>query len=162
MNKQEIYENLRQQHIWYEVTEHKAVYNMEDLSDVEIPYPQADAKNLFIRDNKKQNYYLITVRGNQRVDLKAFRKANGTRPLSFASEEDLTEKMGLQAGLVTPLGGLKDEKSSGEGFLGAYFFGNDALIGVHPNENTATIWMKTEDLLRIIRAHGNEVHCVSM
>lgn len=87
MNKQEIYEYLNQQHIWYEVTEHKAVYNMEDLSDVEIPYPQADAKNLFVRDNKKQNYYLITVRGNQRVDLKAFRKANGTRPLSFASKK---------------------------------------------------------------------------
>ena len=141
MNKQEIYEYLSQQHIWYEVTEHKAVYNMEDLSDVEIPYPQADAKNLFVRDNKKQNYYLITVRGNQRVDLKAFRKANGTRPLSFASEEDLTEKMV---------------------FVDAYFLENDALIGVHPNENTATIWMKTEDLLRIIRAHGNEVYCVSM
>ena len=43
MNKQEIYEYLNQQHIWYEVTEHKAVYNMEDLLDVEIPYPQADA-----------------------------------------------------------------------------------------------------------------------
>ena len=55
MNKQEIYEYLSQQHIWYEVIEHKAVYNMEDLSDVEIPYPQADAKNLFVRDNKKQN-----------------------------------------------------------------------------------------------------------
>lgn len=44
MNKQEIYEYLSQQHIWYEVTEHKVVYNMEDLSDVEIPYPQADAR----------------------------------------------------------------------------------------------------------------------
>ena len=162
MNKQEIYEYLSQQHIWYEVTEHKAVYNMEDLSDVEIPYPQADAKNLFVRDNKKQNYYLITVRGNQRVDLKAFRKANGTRPLSFASEEDLTEKMGLQAGSVTPLGVLNDETCSVKVFVDAYFLENDALIGVHPNENTATIWMKTEDLLRIIRAHGNEVHCVSM
>ncbi|RGF57440.1 prolyl-tRNA synthetase associated domain-containing protein [Roseburia sp. AF34-16] len=162
MNKQEIYEYLSQQHIWYEVTEHKAVYNMEDLSDVEIPYPQADAKNLFVRDNKKQNYYLITVRGNQRVDLKAFRKANGTCPLSFASEEDLTEKMGLQAGSVTPLGVLNDETCSVKVFVDAYFLENDALIGVHPNENTATIWMKTEDLLRIIRAHGNEVHCVSM
>ena len=162
MNKQEIYEYLSQQHIGYEVTEHKAVYNMEDLSDVEIPYPQADAKNLFVRDNKKQNYYLITVRGNQRLDLKAFRKANGTRPLSFASEEDLTEKMGLQAGSVTPLGVLNDETCSVKVFVDAYFLENDALIGVHPNENTATIWMKTEDLLRIIRAHGNEVHCVPM
>ena len=31
------------------------------------------------------------------------------------------------------------------------------LVGVHPNENTATVWLKAEDLIRIIREHGNEV-----
>ena len=31
------------------------------------------------------------------------------------------------------------------------------LIGVHPNENTATVWIKTDDLINIIKEHGNEV-----
>ena len=53
MNKQEIYEYLKSRKIWHEITEHKAVYNMEELSDVALPYPEADAKNLFVRDDKK-------------------------------------------------------------------------------------------------------------
>ena len=57
MNKQEIYEYLNQQHIWYEVTEHKAVYNMAEVAEIHLPYPKADAKNLFIRDDKKRNFF---------------------------------------------------------------------------------------------------------
>ena len=73
MDKIEIYHYLDKQNIYYEVTEHKAVFNMEELSEIEVPYPEYDAKNLFIRDDKKRNYYLITVRGNKRVNLKEFR-----------------------------------------------------------------------------------------
>lgn len=70
MNKQEVYDFLTSRGIEYEVTEHGAVFNMEEMSHVELPHPEADAKNLFVRDDKKRNYYLITVRGDKRVDLK--------------------------------------------------------------------------------------------
>lgn len=83
MNKQDIYNYLKENNIWHEITEHKAVYNMAELAEVDTPYPEADAKNLFVRDDKKKNFYLITVRGDKRVNLKEFRKANGTRPLSY-------------------------------------------------------------------------------
>ena len=85
MNKQETYEYLRTRNIEFEITEHKAVFNMKEFADVELPYPQWDAKNLFVRDDKKRNYYLITVKGDKRVDLKEFRKQHGLRNLSFAS-----------------------------------------------------------------------------
>jgi len=77
MNKAEVYELLKSKGIEHEITEHEAVYNMEELDAVELPYPDADAKNLFVRDDKKINYYLITVKGDKRVDLKAFRKVHG-------------------------------------------------------------------------------------
>ena len=73
MNKQDIYNYLKENNIWHEITEHKAVYNMAELAEVDIPYPEADAKNLFVRDDKKKNFYLITVRGDKRVNLKEFR-----------------------------------------------------------------------------------------
>lgn len=79
MDKLEIYDCLRRRGIWFEITEHKAVYNMEELSEVVLPYPEADAKNLFVRDDKKRNYYLITVKGDKKVDLKAIQKEQGTR-----------------------------------------------------------------------------------
>ena len=157
MNKQQIYDYLQENSIWHEITEHKAVYNMAELAEVPCPYPEADAKNLFVRDDKKQNYYLITVKGEKRVNLKAFRKAQGTRNLSFASAEDLMERLGLIPGAVTPLGVLNDETRSVKVFLDQDFLQEPGLVGVHPNENTATVWLKTEDLIRIIREHGNEV-----
>ena len=157
MNKQQIYDYLQENSIWHEITEHKAVYNMAELAGVPCPYPEADAKNLFVRDDKKQNYYLITVKGEKRVNLKAFRKAQGTRNLSFASAEDLMERLGLIPGAVTPLGVLNDETRSVKVFLDQDFLQEPGLVGVHPNENTATVWLKTEDLIRIIREHGNEV-----
>ena len=157
MNKQQIYDYLQENSIWHEITEHKAVYNMAELAEVPCPYPEADAKNLFVRDDKKQNYYLITVKGEKRVNLKAFRKAQGTRNLSFASAEDLMERLGLIPGAVTPLGVLNDETRSVKVFLDRDFLQEPGLVGVHPNENTATVWLKTEDLIRIIREHGNEV-----
>ena len=55
MNKQDIYNYLKENNIWHEITEHKAVYNMAELAEVDIPYPEADAKNLFVRDDKKKN-----------------------------------------------------------------------------------------------------------
>lgn len=54
MNKQEIYAYLKRNHIWHEITEHKAVYSMAELSQVDVPYPEADAKNLFVCDDKKE------------------------------------------------------------------------------------------------------------
>ena len=112
MNKQEIYDFLNRKGVSYEVTEHEAVFNMAELDSVELPYPDRDAKNLFVRDDKKRNYYLIP-------------------------------------GAVTPLGLLNDEDHKVTLYLDSAFIGG--LIGVHPNDNTATVWLKAEDLIRIIK-----------
>lgn len=54
MNKQQIYDYLRQEDIWHEITEHEAVYNMAELSNIEIPYPEYDAKiSLFVMIRKE-------------------------------------------------------------------------------------------------------------
>ena len=160
MTKRETYDYLTDHGVEYEVTEHIAVYNMEELNAVRLPYPDRDAKNLFVRDDKKRNYYLITVKGDKRVDLKEFQQRFGTRKLSFASADDLMAIMGLIPGAVTPLGLLNDSERKVSLYLDEAFLGG--LVGVHPNDNTATVWMKAEDLIRLIREHGNTVHTVAL
>ena len=160
MNKQEVYVYLTEQKISYEVMEHRAVFNMEDLDALELPYPEWDAKNLFVRDDKKHNYYLITVRGDKRVDLKDFRRKHGLRALSFASPDELFSIMKLIPGAVTPLGILNDEERRVHFYLDQEFQENK--IGIHPNENTATIWLQADDLMRLILAHGNEAEVVEI
>ena len=162
MNKQEIYDFIKSKNIWHEITKHKAVFNMDESSEIEIPYPEYNAKNLFVRDDKKKNYYLITVKGNKRVDLKEFISNNGTRPLSFASEQDLISIMNLIAGSVTPLGLLNDKDLKVIFYLDKDFLKDKQIIGIHPNENTATLWLKVTDLIDIIKEHGNQVNIVEL
>ncbi len=157
MTKQETYEYLRAHGIPFTVTEHRAVFSMDACDDIQLPYPDDDAKNLFVRDDKKQTYYLITVKGKKRVDLKEFRRKHSTRPLSFASPEDLMAFLKLTPGSVTPLGLLNDERRRVRLFLDEAFVQPTGRIGVHPNDNTATVWLRTEDLIRLLQEHGTTV-----
>lgn len=160
MNKAEIYDYLKAHQVSYEAAEHPAVYNMEEMSQIDLPHPEVDAKNLFVRDDKKANYYLITVKGDKRVNLKEFRHQHSLRNLSFASEQDLMEIMGLIPGAVTPLGLLNDTDLKAQLYLDRDFLGSSGLVGVHPNDNTATIYLQTQDLIRLIQEHSNKVEIV--
>lgn len=160
MNKQETYQYLKDHNIPFEITEHRAVYNMEELDSINLPYPEGDAKTLFVRDDKKKNYYLITVKGDKRVNLKDFWKAHGLRPLSFASPEDLKKYMDLTPGAVTPLGLLNVEGAPITMYLDTEF--KDSIIGIHPNENTATVWLQGDDLVELLRENGCEVEIVEI
>ena len=160
LDKEAVYRYLEDLRIPYERAEHKAVYNMEEMREVHLPHPEAEAKNLFVRDDKKRCYYLITVRDDKRVDLKEFQAAHGTRRLSFASDEDLMAILGLIPGAVTPLGLLNDTERKVQFYLDEAFFSAPKLIGIHPNDNTATVWLDPDDLIRIIRDHGSTVSIV--
>lgn len=160
MNKSDIYRWLHEQGVAFEITEHEAVYNMEEVAAVALSYPEWIARNLFVRDDKKRSYYLLAVKGEKRIDLKAFRRQCGLRPLSFASAEELLAIMGLQPGMVTPLGILNDREKRVHLYIDAEFRGNK--IGVHPNDNTATIWLQADALLELITKHGNAAEFVEM
>lgn len=68
--------------------------------------------------------------------------------------------MKLMPGAVTPLGLLNDEERKVTLYLDSAFTGG--LIDVHPNDNTATVWLKTEDLVSVIEDHGNTVNIVEV
>lgn len=157
MTKQETYAFLRARGVDFEAVEHRAVFNMEECAALHLPHPEADAKNLFVRDDKKLNYYLLTVRGEKRVNLKAFRRTYGTRSLGFASPDELICYLGLMPGSVSPLALLRDRARNVRFFLDEDFLLPPGRIGVHPNDNTATVFLQAADLLDLIRAHGNPV-----
>ncbi|MEY8371319.1 prolyl-tRNA synthetase associated domain-containing protein [Aerococcaceae bacterium 50-4] len=157
LDKEAIYDLLDGRGIDYELTNHKAVYDMAEVAEEDMPYPEANAKNLFIRDDKKRQYYLITVQGEKRVDLKAFRAQFDTRRLSFASDQDLMDLMGLSPGAVSPLGLLNDQDLRINYYVDRNLVVDGHLIGVHPNDNTATVWLKGQDLVDLIEASGHQV-----
>ncbi len=155
MTQNELYELLNQKRIKYEITQHVPVFTIEEMLEAKIPNPEIIAKNLFVRDDKKRNYYLISVREKRVVNLKEFQAQFATRRLSFASESDLSEILGLYKGAVTPFGLLNDREKIVQFYIDRDFI--HGKIGIHPLENTATIWINTQDLIALIKEHGNSV-----
>ena len=145
MNKEEVYDFLKKNNIKFEVDEHIAVFNMNDLKRVSLKYQNYDGKNIFLRDDKKENYYLVTVLGNKKIDLKKFRIENGLRHLSFASDVELYNYLKLISGAVTPLGLLNDKDKVVKFYMDENFFKDPFIIGVHPNDNSATVWLNVND-----------------
>lgn len=43
-------------------------------------------------------------------------------------------------------------------YLDEDFVKDKQIIGVHPNDNTATLWLKVDDLMAIIKEHGNTIN----
>lgn len=155
-NQEGIYKKLEEMGIAYEVEHHRAVFTIEEMEALALPFQEDVVKNLFLRDDKGKEYYLVVLKKDKKSDLKVLRHAIGSRPLSFASEERLEKVMKLSKGEVTPLGILNDE----EGKV-IVVFDRDLCekekIAVHPNDNRATLWLRFTDLVRIIEENGNRV-----
>lgn len=161
LSREEVFKMLREKQVAYRMVAHPAVFTMEEMEKLGLGEDtQAVAKNLFLRDDKKRNYYLVVIKGDKRVDLKGLRKTIQSRPLSFASQEELGQYLGLKAGSVTPLGILNDTERKVAVFIDQDFQGGE--IAVNPERNTATLWMRTEDLKRIIELHGNQVSFIRL
>ena len=64
------------------------------------------------------------------------------------------QRLDLIPGAVTPLGLLNDREYKVIFWLDKSFLVGSGLIGVPPNKNTATVWIKTKDLLRVLEETG--------
>ena len=70
--------------------------------------------------------------------------------------------LNLIPGSVTPLGLLNDQELKVNFYLDKEFLTGKEIIGVHPNDNTATLWLKVEDLITLIKDHGSEVTIINL
>ena len=70
--------------------------------------------------------------------------------------------LNLIAGSVTPLGLLNDKELKVTFYLDKDFLKDKQIIGIHPNDNTATLWLKVTDLIDMIKEHGNQVNIVEL
>ena len=154
--KEGVLKKLDELKIDYELMEHEAVYTIEEMENLNMPRIDEVIKNLFVRDEKKQNYYLIIVSKNKSVNLKELRRKIECKPLTFAKEEDLYKYLGLTKGAVTPLGVFNDKDAFVHLIIDKDLYSYER-IGIHPNENTATVWVKLDDIIKLYKDNGNDI-----
>jgi Ala-tRNA(Pro) deacylase len=156
--EQRVYDTLNSLGISYVRYEHEPVFTMEDLEKVGIK-DAMHCKNLFTRNRKGDEHYLIIVGSSKRVDLKTLSQQIGCTPLSFASEERLWQHIGLKTGAVSLFGLLNDPDKSVKVLIDQDLVGMDKLC-MHPNVNTATIEISYHGLERFLDWSQNEVRYV--
>ncbi len=152
--KQKVYDFLNNQNIKYEVTDHAPVFTMEEMQAEGIDKLGTICKNLFIRDQKGKRHFLVTADDATRINLKELGTKLEVGKVSFASAERLEKYLGVTTGCVSPLGILNDEENAVTVVLDKKLEGLDRL-GVHPNDNTATLFLSFNDLVKAIEAVGN-------
>ena len=149
----ELYGLLKKLGISYEETEHEAVYTIEQAQRIKRMIDGAGCKNLFLTD-RKGGYILAVLQEDKRADLKALAALYGVKKLSFASDEQLSEVLGLTRGSVTPMGLINDKEHAVKLAIDGELRGSKLLF--HPNVNTRTISITADDLIKYIEYFGNE------
>lgn len=142
------------------IVHHPPIHTIEALNDYDIEGKNLVAKNLFLRNDNGKAHYLITIRQDKMVDLRAIRDQIGCSRLSFASQERLKKHLNLEPGSVTPLGMLQKQ-----GNVTFYLDGDlasEEKIGVHPGDNRATIWISYQDLCRVFKARNIEITLIKV
>jgi Ala-tRNA(Pro) deacylase len=160
-DKNSIYALLNSKNIQFSYTEHRPVYSMEESDTLKIPAGAVICKNLFLRNNNGKQHFLLTVPADTPVDLKELAVKLASSRLSFASAERLEKYLGLQSGLVSPFGLLNDTSKSVI-FVSSKNLPPSVIIGIHPNDNTATVWLTFGDLLALLSELQVEVKLVEM
>lgn len=84
---------------------------------------------------------------SKRLDIKKMNEIINDK-LHFAKEEQLIEKLGLKPGTVSIFGLLNNKDHDINIYIDKEIM-NEKLITFHPNDNTATIFITVEDMLKI-------------
>lgn len=161
MKAKKVYNLLTELLISYNIIEHAPALTVEEMEHV---LPEMDAqvcKNLFLRDQKGKQHYLVVMAKEKPFNLKAFGEAQGLGKLSFASEKRLLKYLDVPSGSVSPFGLINDEDAH------VILYIDNALkscaeVGVHPNVNNATVTFKSTDLEKFLKSLDHDIHWVNL
>ena len=159
-NKETILQYLTDKKIDFVKYEHPPIFSVEDGDKSNVPNRDKVIRNLFLRDSKKKHYYLVSLFVHKKIDLKELKDKLGSTRLSFVKPEVMEEMLGVHPGSVTPLAILNNDAQNVLMVFDKQL--QHQTIGFHPLENTATVFMKFEDLYELLLPHGNEIRIVDL
>lgn len=118
-------------------------------------------KNLFLRNHKGDQHYLVCFDAEQRLAIRDLEQRLRQGKLSFASPERLERWLGLRPGSVSPFGLINDREQHVHLFLDSRMR-NWERFAFHPNDNRATVLVDHDGFFRFLSAVGNTYEFVEL
>lgn len=158
--KESIYSALDEMGISYEVEKHALAATMKDLKSVEEDMNAVIPKNLFLTPRNKSAYYLCLISPDASFRTADISKQINSSRLSFADEEAVSSLLKTHGGAISPMGLLFDENQS-IGLLVDEALLSNKRLGFHPNDNTETLVMSSDDFFNVfLKRVGHEPRLV--
>lgn len=156
--KEKVISVLDELGIEYKLINHPEVHTIEDMDKLGIFTDGAVCKNLFLRNANGKIHYVVSMLKDKHPDIQGELKPQlGSSRLSFGSDERLMKHLGVKSGEVSPFGIINDGEHRVKVVLDSELKRTDGLIGFHPNDCTAFVWLKFDGLMKFIKHFGNDV-----
>ena len=156
-----LYQTLEKLNISFDYYEHPAAPTIEEAMQYWKDIDATHCKNLFFRNHKGNRHYLVVFDHRKMLNVKMLESMLRQGKLSFASEERMGRYLGVKPGSVTPLALINDSDNHVK-----LFIDNDIKLGskvsFHPCINTASIVIKTDDLVKFLNHSQNEVEWLNL
>lgn len=144
---QKVIDFLLQHDIEYKLYEHPPVYTVEEALQTRKFISGMHLKNLFIKDSRAGNYYLLVAQADTKVDLKSIKTQIGARKLSMAKREELEQILQVEPGSVSFFNLLNTNSVTFVLYEEVY---NADLLTFHPNDNTKTLEFNNSEFHRLL------------
>jgi len=157
-----VYNLLDELGIEYERTDYQEANTMEACYEIDLILDTIICKNLFLCNRQKTQFYLLMMPGEKPFKTKDLTKQIDTARLSFADAAYMEEYLDIKPGAVSIMGLMNDAGNHVHLLIDLAIIESDT-IGCHPCVSTASLKMKTTDVLeKFLPAVGHEAIIVDL
>lgn len=146
--------------IVYQLYEHDPIFTVAEGEHLKAGMPGIHCRNLYMRDNKKNNVLVVAANETQ-IDLKKLPDLLGCGRLSFGSADRLWEFLGIRPGSVNPFTVINDKDHQVTLYLDKTLMEAD-LLNVHPMDNAKTVGLAPSDLARFLEKIGHPFRIIDL
>ena len=151
-----VYDFLDSLGIDYQRVDHEEAMTMEVCAAIDETLEATISKNLLLCNRQATAFYLMMLPGNKVFKTSVLSKQIGSSRLSFADGAYMEQFLDITPGSLSVLGLMNDKENRVRLLIDKDVLEGE-FIGVHPCVNTASLKIKTSDLVeKIIPAMGHE------
>lgn len=158
MDKENTLRWLDDHDISYQVYHHQPIFTVEQSKDIDDSIPWSHTKNLFIK-TKKWDYHMISILSDKRLDSKIFKSSTGIKDFSFATADQLYDQIGIYPWSVGIFGLINNPSIK-------LYIDNQIRESTHawrhPNDNSATVVLSHDMLVKYLHTIGVSYDIISL
>jgi Ala-tRNA(Pro) deacylase len=107
-------------------------------------------KNIFIRDKKGKNFWLIIIDHNKMIDMVELKEVlHSTRKIGFATSQNLENILGVEAGAVSLFSIFNDKEKRVKVIIDECLIDKD-ILAFHPNYRGLTSFISSQDAIKFL------------